>query len=151
MVHRLEDLTFTITVRNAGAVAVQDVVISDEVSDLLEFIRINTTKGSAWWNNGTRMVTAEIGHLSPGEVVTITITGRVVNIPEGDLPETIYNHAVLDFAGASDPLTSNQTVTQVVYFLPGEIPEPSTIVMMGSGLLSLAGYAFNRVRRRRRH
>jgi len=150
MVHRLEDVTFTITVRNVGEVAVQHVVVTDRISDLLEFIRISTTRGSAWWDNATRTLTAEIGVMNPGEVVSITITARVVNIPEADLPETIYDTAVVDFAGAPDPVTSNQTETVVVYFMPGEIPEPSTVFMLGSGLLGLAGYAQAHRRRRRR-
>jgi hypothetical protein len=55
----------------------------------------------------------------------------------------------VDFTGDPGPVESNETETELVYFAPGEIPEPSTMFMLGTGLLSLAGYAQMRRRRRR--
>jgi len=150
MIHRLEDLTFTITVSNIGQGVAEGVVVTDEISEYLEYIRISTTKGTATWNGATRMVTVNIGLMNPGEVVTITITGRTVNVPAEELPVTITNVAFVKPAGPVEPIPSNEPVVPVVYFLPGEIPEPSTMFMLGSGLLSLAGYARGRIRRRRR-
>ena len=149
-VHRHEDLTFTVTVSSEGPGPADGVVVTDEISEYLEYIRLNTTQGMAVWNSGTRTVTAHIGWLNEGEEVTITITGRVIDIPTADLPKTIYDMAVVDFTGGPGPEESNETVTEVVYFAPGEIPEPSTMLLMGSGLLSLAGYAQLQLRRRRR-
>jgi len=150
MVHRLEDLTFTIVVTNIGQGVAEGVVLTDEISGYLEYIRINASKGTATWSNGPRMVTVEIGVMNPGEVVTITITGRVVDIPAEELPVTITNMAFVVPFGPVAPIPSNEPVVPVVYFEPGEIPEPSTVFMLGSGLLSLAGYTGLRLRRRRR-
>jgi uncharacterized repeat protein (TIGR01451 family) len=149
-VHRHEDLTFTVTVSSEGPGSADGVVVTDEISEYLEYIRLNITQGTAVWNSGTRTVTAYIGWLDEGEEVTITITGRVIDIPTADLPKFIHNVAVVDFTGEPGPEESNETVTEVVYFAPGEIPEPSTMLLMGSGLLSLAGYAQLQLRRRRR-
>jgi len=147
--HRYDDVTFTIVVGNEGPGPADGVVVTDEISEYLEFIRLNTTKGTVVWNSGTSTVTASIGYLAEDEEVTITITGRVVNVPTADLPKTIYDIALVDFDGDPGPEESNQTETEVVYFFPGEVPEPSTMLLMGSGLLSLAGYAQLRRRRRR--
>ena len=147
-VHRYEDLIFTITVRNDGQGPASNLVISDEISEHLEWIRLNTTRGTALWNSGTRQVTVNVGQLNPGDKLTVTVTGRVVNIPAERLPVPIRNTAVVDFTGGQR--VSNEVLAEAVYFAPGEIPEPSTILMLGSGLLSLAGYAQLRLRRRRR-
>jgi uncharacterized repeat protein (TIGR01451 family) len=148
-VHRYEDLAFTIIVTNEGPGPADGVVVTDEISEYLEYVRLNTTKGTAVWNSGTATVTASIGWMDEGDEVTITITARAVNVPTEDLPLTIYNSAFVDFTGDPGPVESNQTATELVYFAPGEIPEPSTMLMLGSGLLSLAGYAQLRRRRRR--
>jgi uncharacterized repeat protein (TIGR01451 family) len=149
-VHRHEDVTFTITVSNEGDRSADDVVVTDAISEYLEYIRLNTTKGTAVWDSGARLVMWNIGRLNPGEVVTLTITGRVIDIPSEDLPVFIHNVAMVDFTDGPGPEESNETVTEVVYFTTGEIPEPSTMLLLGSGLLSLAGYAQLRLRRRRR-
>ena len=149
-VHRHEDLVFTVTVSNEGPGPAHDVMVTDEISEYLTYIRLNVTKGTAVWNSGTREVTWSVGTLDEGDVEALTITGRVIDIPTADLPVTITNVAEVGFGGAPEPEQSNETVTQVVYFVPGEIPEPSTVLLLGSGLLSLAGYAQLRLRRRRR-
>ena len=149
-VHRHEDLTFTITVSNEGDGPADDVVVTDAISEYLEYIRLNTTQGTAVWDSGARLVMWTIGRLNPGEAVTLTITGRVIEIPSAELPKFIHNFAVVNFTDSPGPKESNETVTEVVYFAPGEIPEPSTMLLLGSGLLSLAGYAQLRLRRRRR-
>ncbi|HUW09800.1 MAG TPA: SdrD B-like domain-containing protein, partial [Anaerolineae bacterium] len=147
-VHRYEDLTFTIVVANAGPGPADGVVVTDEISEYLEYVRLNTTQGTAEWNGGTRMVTAVIGYMDEGDEVTITITARAVNIPVVEIPKIAFDAALVDFDGDCGPVESNEVEAEIVYFYPGEVPEPSTMVLLGSGLLSLAGYA--RLRRRRR-
>jgi uncharacterized repeat protein (TIGR01451 family) len=146
-VHRYEDLTYTITVHNSGHGSASDLVISDEISGHLEWIRLGASKGTVLWNSGTRRITASVGRLNPGENVTVTVTGRVVNIPSEKLPVAIRNIAVAEFVAGQR--VSNEVLAEVVYFAPGEVPEPGTILMFGSGLLGLAGYARTRLRRKR--
>lgn len=143
--HRYEDLTFTIVVRNSGAAAAHNLVITDYISDRLEWIRPNITRGGVLWNSGTREVRGYVGRLDAHEQVTLTITGRVINMPDKDLPLPIHNQALLQVDGRR--WWSNEARAQVVYFAPGEIPEPGTLLLVGSGLLSLAGYVGLRRRR----
>jgi uncharacterized repeat protein (TIGR01451 family) len=146
-VHRYEDLTFVIVVRNDGHAPAQDVVVTDQISELLTFVRVQISRGTAVWNSGTRVVTARVEDLEPGESVTMTITAQVLNIPAADLPAEIANVAVVDYRDGPGPEHSNETMTDVVHFGPGEIPEPSTMLLLASGLLGLAAYAGARRRR----
>jgi uncharacterized repeat protein (TIGR01451 family) len=152
-VHRYEDLTYTVIVVNNGPGPADGVVVTDEISEYLEYIRLNTSKGTVVWNSGTRTVTANIGHLDEGESATITIIAQAMFIPTAELVEEslyIYDFAEVDFIGEPGPERSNEVETYLAYFCVGEIPEPSTVILMGSGLMGLAGYARLRLRRRRR-
>jgi hypothetical protein len=144
-VHRYEDLTFTIIVRNPGSGPVHNLVISDIITDRLEWIRPNISKGGVLWNSATREVRGYVGRLNAHEQVTLTITARVINMPDRDLPLPIHNQAVVQVDGRQ--WWSNEVRVEVVYFAPGEIPEPGTLFLLGSGLLSLAGYVGLRRRR----
>jgi hypothetical protein len=90
-----------------------------------------------------------VGELAPAETVTVTINGTAANVPAEQLPYTIANEAVVSFTEGA-PRTSNRVTVTVVYFLPGEIPEPGTWLMLTTGLAGLAGYARVRVQARRR-
>jgi uncharacterized repeat protein (TIGR01451 family) len=144
-VHRHEDLTFTITVENSGPGPANSVVVTDRISELLQYIRLTTTTGSAVWNSGTRWMTAHLGSLASGQSAKITITGTVVDIPSEQLPRSIRDTAWVDYTGGQK--ASNEVHSEAVYFAPGEIPEPSTIMLLASGLLGLAGYVRSRRRR----
>ena len=144
-VHRHEDLTFTITVENSGAGPAYNVVVTDRISELLHYIRLTTTTGSAVWNSGTRWMTAHLGTLGSGESAKITITGTVIDIPSDQLPRTIRDTAWVDYDGGQK--ASNEVLSEAVYFAPGEIPEPSTMMLMGSGLAGMAAFLQRRRRR----
>ena len=148
-VQRGETLTWAITVHSRGGAPAEDVVVTDEISELLAQIQVNVSQGTASWNSGTRRVVAHLGRLEPGRAATIIISGRLLDIPGDELPLSIVNMATVAYRGAARPVRSNTVVSEVVDLAPGEIPEPATVALMGSGLLALAGYGRRQVRRRR--
>jgi len=95
------------------------------------------------------MWTVNVGLLAPNETVTIVITGKTMRVEAKDLPYQITNTAQVVFREGA-PRNSNEVIVDVVYFLPGEVPEASTWLLLGSGMLGLAGYAQMRVQARRR-
>ena len=70
-------LTFRIDVRNNGANAVTNVVITDEFVPGLDLVSATTTRGTATLNTGARTLEVNIGSLGAGDRATIVITTRV--------------------------------------------------------------------------
>lgn len=149
IVHRYDPVVFTVTVRNDGSASATNVVVTDQIRPRLDDVTATTTKGTVAYDPATRLLTITIGELKPGEVVTITIKGKAAHVPAAELPYKITNDAVISFTEGA-PRTSNLVTVQVVYMEPGEIPEPGTWLMLGTGLAGMAGYARMRVQARRR-
>ncbi len=149
MLHTGETVVFTVVVTNRGTANANDVIITDAIHPKLVNVTLTTTKGAASYDAATRMWTVNVGLLAPGETVTVVITGTALHVEARDLPYRITNTAQVRFLEGA-PRTSNEVIVDVVYFLPGEIPEASTWLLLGSGMLGLAGYAQMRVRARRR-
>ena len=152
--HMGETVVFTVTVTNEGTATATNVVLTDAISDKLEGVSATSSKGTAHFDPATRKVTVNVGELAPGEVVKLVITGMTVRIQITSGMNlnplyTIENLAVVAFTEGRSR-ESNRVTVDVVYFMPGEIPEPGTWLMLGSGLAGLAGYASLRVRSRRR-
>ena len=144
--HVGENVVFTVIVTNQGNANATNVVITDPISAMLEDVTVTTSKGTATFDAVTRIITVNIGTLAPNETVTIVIKGRTARVAP---PYQIVNMAVVAFKeGAARQ--SNPVTVDVVYMLPGEVPEPGTWLMLGSGLAGLAGYARLRMRSRRR-
>ncbi len=147
--HMGESVVFTVTVTNEGTANATDVVLSDVIHPKLEGVTLTSTKGTASYDPATRKWTVTVGLLAPNETVTVVIKGVTARVPPAELPYQITNTAVVGFKeGASRE--SNQVIVDVVYYSPGEIPEPGTWLLLGSGLAGLAGYAQMRTRSRRR-
>jgi len=74
--------------------------------------------------------------LLPGESASFTVTGAAFT---GFTEEQICNAIFVRFQNV--PVAGSDVGT------PGQIPEPSTILLLGSALLGLGGYARKRLRR----
>jgi uncharacterized repeat protein (TIGR01451 family) len=147
--HVGESVVFTVTVTNDGTANATDVVLSDVIHPKLQDVTLTSTKGTASYDPATRKWTVTVGVMAPKETVTVVIKGLTVTVPAAELPYQITNSAVVAFKeGAARE--SNLVTVDVVAFPPGEIPEASTWLLLGSGLAGLAGYAQMRVRSRRR-
>ena len=147
--HMGETVVFTVTVTNDGTANATDVVLTDVIHPKLEGVTLTSTKGTASYDPATRKWTVVVGLLAPNETGTVVIKGVTARVPAAELPYQITNAAVVAFKeGAARE--SNQVTVDVVYYGPGEIPEASTWVLLGSGLAGLAGYAQMRMRSRRR-
>ncbi len=139
MIHRYDYVTFTITVTNRGNANATGVVVSDVIDENLENVSVSSDTGTASYDESTRTATVDLGTLAPQQVAIITIRASAKNVSAAMLPLDIPNTATLIF-DQGNPRQSNEVVVTVVYFLPGEIPEGNTLLLLGSGLLGLAGY-----------
>jgi len=109
-VHNDKDLTYTISVKNAGPTSAPTVVMSDALPAGTVFRSGKTTQGTCMTpaadTRGT--VTCNLGTLNSGAAATITLV-VTVHLPGGS---TLVNTASA-IAGASDPNLGNNSVTVV--------------------------------------
>ena len=139
MIHRYDYVTFTITATNRGNANATGVMVTDVIDENLENVSVSADTGTATYDEDTRTVTANLGTLAPQQVAIITVKARAKNVSESLLPLDIHNTATLIF-DQGNPRQSNDATVTVVYFLPGEVPEGNTLLLLGTGLLGLAGY-----------
>jgi uncharacterized repeat protein (TIGR01451 family) len=132
-----EESLFTITVTNTSLDATDNVVVTDDIHPALEILDLQTSKGSI--SRSGQLVTAEIGTMNPSETVLITI--RVL-ARDGGILQNVATVAAP--GGAADA----EAVLSVTAAEEEFVPEPGSLILMGSGLLSLAGYATARRRGR---
>ncbi|MBA3780411.1 MAG: DUF11 domain-containing protein [Nocardioides sp.] len=104
-----QDISYTVTVTNAGPSVAREVVISDDVENALTGVSASAPCTVAAGNE----VTCEVGDLGVGGVdasVTITITGRVPAGFTGALDNTATVDSVTDNNPGNNSSTVNATV-----------------------------------------
>ena len=99
------ELTYVLTVSNAGPDAATEVLVEDPLPDGLIFTGVETTQGNAAFEDGT--VSCSLGALVEHSTATVSIRARV------ETAEAITNVASV-YALQDDPDLSNNTRTQVV-------------------------------------
>lgn len=158
-----DPVTFTLVARNHGDTPATGVRVTDQIESYLDITQVTASKGIVSWDNVSRLVTVDIGSLAPAEEVTIIIE-TVVNETAAPAPLLIENQAHLTFEegnqrdsnvvtitiieeSPAETATPSPTASAPASAPPPEIPEPLTLLLLGGGLVSLAGYAALRRRR----
>lgn len=110
------ELTYTITIANAGPSSATSVVMTDALPDNVTFISARTSHGAASEAEGT--VTARFNSLDPGATATVTIVVMVAPAYEGSL----VNRAEV-VARQHDPRPDNNasTTTTIARLPPARI------------------------------
>jgi LPXTG-site transpeptidase (sortase) family protein len=113
-----DPVTYTIRVTNQGNVDAENVIVRDTLPSNLELDSANSTKGTVTITP-PRKVIVEIGTVSPGEIVTITIHATVISAS----PSTITNTARLTTTTPSDNPLNNTSSTPVTIPSSPLLPE----------------------------
>jgi len=103
-----DNVTYTITYQNTGNSAATGVVVTDALSDRMEFI---SASDGGVFEPDTRLITWTLGELSPGEVQTRLVQARVTPLAAANDPrraEAINNVATLTSIEA-DPVEASAT------------------------------------------
>ncbi len=147
-----ETLTYKVTVINNGTATANNVVVTDEISPRLYDAVVTATKGMVSYDAATRVWSVAVGELAPGEQVVVTITAKTEPVTSSmhvPFSYDLTNVATVSFTEGT-ARDSNEVTVRVRAMAPEDIPEPGTLLLLGSGLAGLAGYARMRVNARRR-
>jgi uncharacterized repeat protein (TIGR01451 family) len=133
-----QEAVFTILVTNSTSDTAYNVVVSDQIHHALEIGSVQSTKGTI--SAEGQVATVAIEQMLPGETVTIII--RIVALR----PARINNVITATMPGGENSATAELEVVSP----PEEeefVPEAGSLLLVGGGLLTLAGYARSRYRK----
>jgi hypothetical protein len=128
-----ESLVFEIFFR-AGPTNWDNVVVTDDIDPLLTIEDVMTSKGTVLVVG--QLVTVNVGNLIAGETVTIRIT---CTLEEGASPGFLVENTATAVVGV--PELEFDASDYIEVCTPEFIPEPSSLLLLGSGLAGLASYA----------
>ncbi|NNJ12283.1 DUF11 domain-containing protein [Chloroflexales bacterium ZM16-3] len=137
-----DTVEFTLTATNRGNIPASNVVIEDTLPSFLALEGVSATRGDVSVNGATIRVT--IGDLAPGEVVTVTITARVVS---SAAPPNNSNIATIASSDATDDPSNNSSAVSLNVDQPPPAILPNTgdpeggasipvLVVIGIGLIA---------------
>jgi len=138
------NLTFHLVVMNTGTLSATNVMVTDTLPANVTFVSATPSQGSC--NLVAGVVKCSLGNLLGGASVTINIV--VVPTVVGPLSNTATvagNERETNTANNS----STANVTVISSNPPAQVPEGDTLMLVGTGLAGLAGYAGLRWRARR--
>ncbi|MFC1465794.1 MAG: DUF11 domain-containing protein [Candidatus Brachytrichaceae bacterium NZ_4S206] len=109
-------LIFTIEIVNPNPMAISDVVVSDALSPLVDYVSADIPRGEFSFDPGAHTWTLFLGTMAPNERVTIAITVRVNE--RAQPPNALLNTAVLT---SSQGVTQSNTTNTLI--VPKHLPE----------------------------
>ncbi len=109
-------ITYTIVVENPNTVAINGVVIIDQLSSKLDYISATSTKGVVNFDAPTQTVRVTVGETVGNETVTVTIQARVNNTASA--PDNIPNTAQV----LSDGFPALNSLSASLQIIPNQIP-----------------------------
>lgn len=106
-----DTVIFTLVVTNPNSIDLPNVVVVDPLSALVDFVSATTPQGAFVYDPNAHTLTFQLGALTPGQVIIITIHTRVN--PNAQPPDQITNTVTM-LSNGSPVDESNTTVTVLV-------------------------------------
>ena len=135
-----DTVIFTLVVTNPNSIDLPNIVVVDPLSALVDFVSATTPQGTFVYDPNAHTLTFDLGTLTSGQVLTMTIHTRVR--PDAQPPDQITN-AVTLLSGGNPIDESNTTVTGLVpEALPGAGFGPGPVeraMMLLAGILVVMG------------
>ena len=138
------NLTFHLVVMNTGTLSGTNVMVTDTLPANVTFVSATPSQGSC--NLVAGVVKCSLGNLSSGASASIDI----VVVPNAVGP--LSNTATVAGNESESNTTNNSSTANVTVISsspPAQVPEGDTLMLVGTGLAGLAGYATLRWRARR--